>query len=719
MSEIKRTGFLFEIGTDELPARFLPVEQKHVEKTLAVALTELRLPYEALQVFVAPRRLAILIDGLAASQEDVTIEIKGPPAKVAFDDDGKPTNAAIGFARKNGIDVSNLYEIDDGKGQFVGAKKYVPGKSAAELLTEKIPEILKTIPFPKTMRWGRSDFVYARPIQWLVALLGTEVVPVEFGSLSAGRLSRGHRTLALGREISIDSSDSYLTQLQDNFVIVNQNLRMEIISKGISEALSNIDNAKCMDDQDLLIEVANICEYPTPFVGSFSEDFFELPDEVIVTALKSHQRYFSVEKKDAHGLLPYFVAVRDGGSEALDNVRHGNEKVLRARLSDALFYWEFDQRQTPDEHMTRLSSVTWVEGYGSMLDKVERVRKLVDWIWKNGAGVDEMPADLVRAAEIYKFDLVTEMIKDGKEFTKLEGLIGARYAAAAKESSQACEILQEYNRPRSAGDEVSENKLASILSIAERIDTLVGCWLAGFSPTGAKDAYALRRHTLSTLRIMAAHNLHLNIPELLAAALVSYPESDNNDNAIQEMEKFVSTRLLGYFENLGYEGDVVRAVLPTHGQDPVDALKWVEALAAYRSKDDFVKLATGFKRCRNILGENVLRGQDRRSSPERWGKGGMSPKGVNFDSLPEPAEISLRDSVRSKVSNLTTAESEHDYNTVFSILSGLGPAIDYFFDSVRVNTDNEELTSIRHDFLREVHSLFARYADFSEVVPSD
>jgi glycyl-tRNA synthetase beta chain len=719
MTEIKRSGFLFEIGTDELPARFLPIEQQHVEKEMASALNELRLPYDSLDVFVAPRRLAILINGIAVSQKDVTIEIKGPPASIAFDDDGNPTKAASGFANKNGIDVADLYEIDDGKGKFVGAQKHVPGKSSADLLSEKIPQILKTIPFPKMMRWGSSDFLYARPIQWLIALMGDQVVPVEFGGLKSDRISRGHRTLDLGQDIVIDSSESYISQLQEHFVLVDHNRRIQIIKSGIEDVISKVEKARCVDDPDLIVEVANICEYPTPFIGTYSEDFFELPEEVIVTALKSHQRYFSVEKQDATGLLPYFIAVRDGGTSALENVKQGNEKVLRARLSDALFYWEFDQRQSPDEHTQRLSAVTWIEGYGSMLDKVERVKVLTKWIWENGAGQGDMPAGLSRAAEIYKFDLVTEMIKDGKEFTKLEGLIGARYAASAGEDSSVCDILQDYNSPRSAGDAVSGNSMASILSIADRIDTLVGCWMAGFIPTGAKDAYALRRNTLAVLRILASHDIHLDIPDLLNAALGLYEKAENREEVVDKILIFIETRLLGFFEGQGHDGDVVRAVLPAHGKDPIDAMKWIEALSVYKSQDDFVKLARGFKRCRNILGSEILTGDRRNLSPDRWLEGGVSPDGQRFDSLFEQAEVSLRDNVSSVVSSLVSAESKQDYNTVFSLLSGLGPSIDDFFDSVRVNTEDKELTNIRHDFLREIHSLFARYADFSEVVPSD
>ena len=721
MTGARMLPFLFEIGTDELPARFLPVERQHVGEGFAALLAELSLAHRGLRVLATPRRLAVLVEAVAEQQVDRTIEVKGPPLTAARGPDGSPTPAALGFARKNGVEIGDCIELGDGKGgAFLGVRRTLAGRPAAELLAERLPGLLLSIPFPKTMHWGTSDLEYARPIQWLVAILGEQVLPLEMAGLRAGRVSRGHRTLADGAPVEIPAPGDYLAALRAAGVEPDQDERRRVVQQG-GESLAREAGGRIVEDEELLQEVTDLLEHPTPFLGAIPESYFALPDEVIITALKSHQRYFAVRRAVGGGLLPVFFAVRDGDRTALDNVVRGNEKVLNARLNDALFYWRCDQRLTPDQHTARLADVTWLEGYGSVLDKVGRVGRLVERLWSTGLGDGGAPpAELIRAARICKFDLVTEMIRDGKEFTKLEGTIGARYAAASGEPPAVCALLEEYYRPRSAADGLPAGGRAAALAVADRLDNLAGCWLAGFAPTGAKDPYALRRHTLAVLRILLDRAARLDLDHALAAALEGYAalaDAGRRQTALGELLTFVRTRLEGHLVAGGVSPEAVRAVLPAHGNDPTDAAAWARALDGFREQTDFQLLAKGFKRCRNILEGRTLEAADLAGCADRWRAGGATPDGRGFGGLPEPAEIALAKSVAAAVPGLLALQEAGDYTGVFRALSGLGPDIDVFFETVRVNADQADLKELRHAFLREIYGLFARFADFSEVAP--
>ncbi len=717
--------FLLEIGSEEIPARFIPGAMEHLKKVVAKELKANFLEWDRLEVFATPRRLALLVEGLLVRQPDRVVEIKGPPVKVAFDAAGEPTPAAMGFAKKVGLSLEDCQRGQDGRGEFLFVRKTEPGRAAAEVLEEVLPGIILGIPFRKTMRWGNHDLEYARPLQWLVALLGTEVVPVRVDFLVAGRLTHGHRTLTRNQEVELDSPDTYQSRLREAGVVVDHQERRQLIQDGLNAELAQYDpEARLLQDDQLLTEVVFLCEYPTPFLGSFGTEYLELPAQVVTTAMKSHQRYFSVEKKDGTGLKPRFAAVRCGGKEHLEKVVAGNERVLHARLADALFYWEFDQKKTPDQRTEMLASVTWLDGFGSVLAKTQRIARLSDWLWNHGFdGTKEQKIALDRAAIICKSDLVSEMIKDGKEFTKLEGFIGARYAELAGESPAVCQAIEQHFLPRSATGKLPGDRISSVLSVADRLDNIAGCWLAGFVPTGAKDPYALRRHVLAVLRILLEEKVHLDLEQALARALENVAEfAGEKDLPATEraIREFIKTRLQGFFsENLDRDPAVVRAVLPVRWQDPVDALDWIDALVHYRNRDDFQLLATGFKRCRNILKGGMLPVEDLDGCLTRWCEGGQGAAQEDFDQLPEKEEQDFRARIVGAANGLRKAEKLHNYDEVFALLSGLGPAIDNYFDKVRVNAEDEALRLLRHGFLREIHGLFARYADFSEVASSE
>lgn len=716
---------LLEIGSEEIPARFLPVALAELKQRAAELLDQRRLGHGAVRTLATPRRLALLVEDLELNQPDRRLEVKGPPIPVAFDADGRPTRAALGFARKVGLELDQCSRQSDERGEFLVADKLERGRPAVEILGETLPGLILSVPYRKVMRWGDGDLEYPRPLQWLVALLGDQVVPLELGGLVSGRTSRGHRTLAQDRPLEIDRPENYESILAAGGVVVDHEERRRRIAAGLQAGLAAYSaDARLIEDEELLTEVVFLCEHPTPFLGAYGEEFFALPNEVITTALKAHQRYFSVGSADGKRLLPRFAAVRDGGADHLDKVIAGNERVLRARLADALFYWEFDQKKTPDERTRMLGAVTWLEGFGTILEKVRRLEALAPWIWSQGLGDgSEPPADLVRACTISKSDLVSEMIKDGKEFTKLEGLIGARYAALAGESEAVCRALERQGMPRTAHGELPGDRISSTLSVADRLDNLAGCWLAGFIPTGAKDPYALRRHVLAILRILLDLEADFDLEAGLARAVEAVaPLAADKDpqETLAGLREFALTRVSGFFTDvLGTEPQVVRAVLPVRWRKPVDALAWVRALDAYRERDDFLLLATGFKRCRNILENAVLPVAELDACLDRWESGGATAAGDRFDALPEAAERELAQRVAAATAGLRAAETGGDYDRVFALLSELGPFIDAFFDQVRVNVEDESLKNLRHGFLREIHGIFARYADFAEVAPQD
>ena len=725
MNQNTTRPFLLEIGSEEIPARFIPSAMEHLEKSLARELAANFLTWNSLRVVATPRRMALLVDGLSACQPGRDVEIKGPPVSVAFDKDGNPTRAAEGFAKKVGLSLDECGRSEDSRGEFLVARRTERGLSAGEVLKDIVPAIILGIPFRKTMKWANHDLDYARPLQWLVALLDQEVIPLEVGYLTAGRQTRGHRTLSADKRIDLASALEYFDKLLEVGVVADHLERRKLISEGLVQSVKQYDSAaQLLQDDELLTEVVFLCEHPTPFLGSFGEEYLDLPDQVVTTAMKSHQKYFSVEKMSGQGLLPRFAAVRCGGESHMDNVIAGNERVLHARLADALFYWNFDQKKSPDERTEMLAAVTWMEGYGSVLDKTRRLGNLSHWLWNNGwAGSDEEKVALDRAAQICKSDLVSEMIKDGKEFTKLEGFIGARYAEIAGESAAVCQAIEQHFLPRSATGNLPSDQISAVLSVSDRLDNVAGCWLAGFVPTGAKDPYALRRHVLAILRIFLAGKVHINLEKALQQAMsqfAAFSVDKNLDEVAGQINEFVKTRLSGFFtDNLDRDPEVVRAVVPVRWRDPADALQWVDALSHYRDRDDFKLLATGFKRCRNILKGGVLPVAELDACLNRWRNGGSGSEGESFAEMPDSVEQDLRQQVSAATLAMDKAESVRNYDEVFALLSSLGPAIDTYFDEVRVNAEEESLQRLRHGFLREIHGVFARYADFSAVAPQD
>ncbi|GJM44339.1 MAG: glycine--tRNA ligase beta subunit [Gemmatimonadota bacterium] len=686
---------LYEIGTEEIPAGYLPPAARQLARGAEAFLAENNLTHAGVETHATPRRLVLIVRGLPLRQEDRTEEVTGPPWKAAFDAEGQPTKAAQGFARGRGLTVDDLRQVDTDKGPYVGATVTVLGQETADLLAEALPRLTAAITFPKTMKWGPQRFRFARPIRWMVALLGDTVIPFEIEGVATGRATFGHRILAKG-PFEVSSLADYEAALQKGRVVLRASERAERIS-GMLKAASAEAGGEVVPDEALVREVAYLVETPSAFVGSFDEEFLELPDPVITIAMRDHQRYFAI--RDAAGaLLPRFLCVANSAPEAVDQVMNGNQRVLRARLDDARFYWNEDLKTTLEQKVPSLGKVVWLEGFGSLLDKSERIAALAREV---GAGADEQThADIERASRLSKADLVTEMIKDGKEFTSLQGVIGREYAGRNGERDSVALALEEQYLPRFAGDSLPGSTVGACLAIADRIDTLVGVWAAGMKPTGSKDPFALRRGVLGAIRILQDRRLGMSIEHLLAKAADGYGDRlQDRKTVLDEAAAFARDRLSGHLAEEGFAADVAAAVVVAAGAHPVDARARCEALTALRDAqgDDFDALAAGFKRAKNILKKGAASGE-----PSR-------------ELLREDAETQLFDAFAAVDLEVAAAEKEHRYADALAGLAQLRKPIDAFFDSVLVMADDEAVRANRLRLLGRIVDRVQGIADLSRI----
>jgi glycyl-tRNA synthetase beta chain len=615
------------------------------------------------------------------------------------------------------------------KGERIAAEVTTGGARLEELFLDEFDlRAALQLRFPKTMRWIEGDdFRFARPIRWLVCLLGGEVVPLRLAHLTAGRTSRGHRTLAPG-PVDIARARDYESALADVSVLVDTGERRKQIHDA-AIACATAEGGALHEDDELLHEVAYLLEYPTPVTGHFEDERVrQLPPEVIIAAMRSHQRYFSVEDGKG-GLLPRFITFRDGGDRSLDQVREGNERVLRARLADASFYWDEDRQLSSDQKLERLGRVVWLEGFGTVRDKCERIEALASGLARElGAGVD--PARLSRAALICKTDLATEMIRDGKEFTKLQGVIGRYYALEAGEQAEVADAIREHLYPRFATDRLPEGELASLIALADRLDTIAGCVRAGFAPTGGQDPYALRRQVLAILRLLQEHEWHLNVEEWMKRAIEGFPGTEEErTRALDQVFALFRGRMETLLSDL--PADIVRGVLSVSKLEPLDNLRAARALGELRGSESFERLLEGAKRCRNILAKDGmveevgLEGEERSrtlraaaaTAWEAWmaeSRDG-TPHGFSPDEFRDDAERAFHAEALRRVSRLAEAAAGLRHEDVFRALSELGPVIDRYFDDVLVNAEDPALRDNRVKFLREVHYLFARFADLEAI----
>ncbi len=676
-------GLLIEIGTEEIPATYLKEAAEGFKNSMLSLFRERNLSHGEVKLYFTPRRIALGVEELEEREPDRKEEVKGPPEKIAYKD-GEPTQALLGFCKSQGVSPEEVYVKETEKGRFVFVKKKIEGEPAGEIIRKNLPSILRSIPFPKRMRWETSGFEFARPIRWLVVIFGEEVIPVEVAGVKAGNKSRGHRFL--GKEVEV-TPENYEKMLEQERVIPDFEKRKKIILEEMKR-LAEEEGGRVREDEELLNEVACMVEYPKVIKGRFDGEFLSLPSDVVITAMKAHQRYFAVERNGE--LLPVFLAVID--TEPSEEIVKGNERVLKARLEDARFYWEEDLRIPLKERIKELSGVVWQEGLGTLEDRVKRLEKislrLHDIL---GMGKREV---IEEGVMLCKVDLVSSMIRDGKEFTSLEGLIGAEYAKNQGYPPDVARIIYEHYLPRFSGDKLPESPESVVVAIAERLELIAGAFVVDAVPTGSKDPLGIRRAANTLYDILFGKEIHLSLEEIFKFTLSLF----GKEELLPSVLSFMQQRLERYLEERGIRYDVVDAVVSVYYDDPVEAKKKVDALREMMGTPDFTELIIGQKRVANILKGVGERGE------------------VKPELFKEEMERVLYERARECEPELLNAVKAHDYKRALEILLSLKPHIDKFFDDVLVMCEDEGLRENRLNLLHYVRSLFLKVGDLSKVV---
>jgi glycyl-tRNA synthetase beta chain len=700
--------FLLEIGTEEIPARMIQVASQELQKRIEELLAKNSLPHQGIKRSETPRRLALVASGIPATQPDVQEQLTGPATKVAYKD-GQPTPAAHAFAKKAGVDISQLQKLTTPKGEYLTASVMNKGKPAAQVLTELLPKEIASIYWPKNMYWraGKPER-FVRPVRWIVAMLDGEVIPLEFAGIKAGIQSRGHRILGPA-QVSITSPSKYVETMQGAHVTVASGDREYKIRKALDAATRTVMGARWREDAELLKTVMNLTEWPSAILGSFDKEYLSLPEEVLVTVMRDHQKYFAVE--DAAGkLAPHFLAVlnTDGDPDGL--IRHGNERVLRARFNDARFFWDTDQKITLEQRVEMLSAVTFQKDLGNYYAKTGRVQKLATDIAmalrKAGLAVR---ADMVsEAARLSKTDLTTELVK---EFTELQGIIGGLYAKVQGIPQSVADAIYDQYKPESTEDSAPRTLEGAVLSIADKADSIAGMFALGLVPSGSKDPFALRRQANGIVKTIVEHKLPLSLSRLMAAAREQYAGSEAEkkftlrDEAYAEaIRGFFRERLEFYLRDvLGLAYDVVNATLAAGADDVVDAVTRAQAVAKVRPSSDFESISVAFKRMKNIL----------RQAAETNKK-----VATPFDSaaLKDAEEKKLADAVPGVAKKVKELSASRQYELALHEISRLRPPIDAFFDKVMVMVEDENLRAQRLGLLQTLVNEFSSIADFSEIV---
>lgn len=685
---------LFEIGCEEIPSGALYGAIEQLRTDAVAALRAAGLGYEDVATYGAPRRLVLWVHGLAECQEDLSERVRGPSVKAAFDADGRPTRAAEGFARSRGVDVSALETAETGEGAYVYAVVEREGRAAADVLPELLERLAVDLDWPKSMRWGSGETRFSRPVRWLVALHGDEVVPVRFAGLEAGRTTWGHRFLTAG-PLDIASAGEYAAAAREALVVFDHVDRARRIREGIDRAAQAAGGTAVVPEKTFA-EVVNLVEWPSVVVGRFDDEFLAVPREVLETAMGSHQRYFPVEGTDGQ-LTNAFVVVHNGDPARDAEIAAGHERVIRARLADAAFFYREDLQRPLESLVERLSTIVFQERLGTLGAKVARVETLASAL-AGLAGVDPgVAAEALRAAHLCKADLVSHVVV---EFPALQGAMGRYYALAAGEEAAVGDAILEHYRPRFAGDELPASRAGQLVSVADKLDTIVGIFGIGTPPTGSADPYALRRGALGILGIIMEGGLRVPLDGAIAAALAGYEgviEDLDTEAVGGEVKAFFTARLEGVLRDRGYTFDTVDAVLAAAADDPADAAARCAALQSARDSDPetFDDLATAFTRARNLAQADLGTGTD------------LSMMG--------PVEKALSDALDEAAARLGEFMPEAAYGQVVGVLAGLRGPVDTFFDEVLVMDDDAGLRTNRLRLLNRLVKTFASFADVARL----
>ncbi len=687
---------LIELGTEELPPKALKTLSNAFTAELLAGLQEAELidqtSADAARSFASPRRLALSVPSVIPAQPNQTIERRGPAVQAAFKEDGSATPAAMGFAKSCGVDVADLQRLKTDKGEWLSYEIEELGKSLDDLVQPILEQAIKRLPIPKRMRWGSGDAEFVRPVKWLIVLFGDKVIPTTVLDVAASNTSRGHRFHSEG-EITINHADNYETLLaEQGHVIADFNKRQAMIAEQISASAASV-NGRVEDDQALLDEVTGLVEYPSPIVGDFDQAFLEVPQECLVSSMRDHQKYFHIVDADGK-LLPHFITLSNIQSSNPEQVKSGNEKVLRARLSDAQFFWQTDQKNTLESRIDRLGNVLFHIKLGSLLDRTQRIEQLA------GEIAAQMGADVTitqRGARLAKADLVSDMVG---EFDELQGIMGHYYADREGEPSLVGECIEQHYWPKFAGDQLPVSKEAQAVALADRIDSFVGLFGAGEIPTGDKDPYGLRRAALSILRILIEREHDFSLVDLVAASAKVYAarqDFEMSANTQADIVAFIRGRLTAFYQSQDIPTNTINAVMALSPNSPLDFEHRVKAVNAFAARNEAADLAAANKRI-----SNILKKQD-----------GVVETIVDANLLSESAEQNLHKAIADVEADCIAYFEAGDYQQGLEKLANLRTPVDDFFDNVMVMTEDEALKNNRLALLKRMQSLFLRVADIA------
>ena len=678
---------LLEIGTEEIPAHFMPGILAQVAEKAKKSLDELRISYDDLKTYGTPRRIALVVTGVAESQTSETVEYKGPSVAIAFDADHKPTKAAIGFARGKNTPVEDLVEKDG----YIYAVTQAASSQTAELLPDLLKGLIESLTFPKNMRWGDLDVRFVRPVRWIVALFGNEVIDFEFANVKTGKVSRGHRFLSQG-DFTIENASDYLKACEGAFVMVDQNQRRDIIQAQI-EALAAKHSGTAEITDDLLEEVTYLVEYPTALCGNFEEKYLSLPKEAVITPMRDHQRYFPVLDENKN-LLPLFITVRNGGEYALENVQHGNERVLRARLADAQFFFDEDRKHPLNFYVDKLKTVVFQEGLGTIYDKTQRLVKLVEYL---GAALKldtATVATATKAASLAKADLVTAMVG---EFTELQGIMGKEYALLDGEAPEVAEAIYQHYQPRFAGDEQPASLAGKLVSLADKMDNIVATFSRGLIPTGSQDPFALRRQALGISNTLIQGDMHLSLAAFAAKAmeLLAIP-ADKQDALQVEVANFFRLRLKNILDDAQVRYDIVDACIEN-----------IDDLAACHDKAKMIL---------PLLNEKAF--QEGVQAFVRVSNIAQKAPSADFHAadLTLEAEQRLCTLYLENIDEYKADLTAYKYREALDKLLILTQPINYFFENIMVMDKDETLRNNRLGLLKTIDNSVKELMDFSKIV---
>ena len=681
---------LFEVGVEELPSRFVSSTLDQIKNNLTKMFNENRIQFDDIKTYGTPRRLTFIVENISERQSNLEEEVKGPSKKIALDADGNFTKPALGFMKSKGLKEEDVVFKIVGKDEYIFGTIRQEGKETSEVLKTILPEAVKNVTFPKAMRWGGRNMRFARPIRWMVTLLNDKVFEIDLEGIKSSNVTKGHRFLGQS-EFEVNSLEDYLTKLEENFVILDQDKRKELIRKQCIEVANSL-GGEVEFDEDLLEEVTHLVEYPTAFYGEFNEDYAKLPKEVVTTPMQQHQRYFPVVKDGK--LLPNFIAVRNGNDYRIDKVKAGNEKVLVARLEDALFFYKEDTKNSLESYTEKLKSVVFQAKLGTVYDKTLRIENLSSNII-DLLNLQQDKEDAKRAAKLCKSDLVTNMVF---EFTELQGIMGREYAKVSGENEAVCEAIFEHYLPRFAGDILPKTNAGIALAIADKLDSIAGFFAIGIQPTGSQDPYALRRQALGVLNILMDSKIDIDLKELVKLSLDNYSNLEfNKEEVINSIMEFFKERIKNLFRDLGIRYDVIEAVLSSEINDISDMYLRANELNNWLNKDELVEMLTAFNRVSTLAQKAIS-------------------NDVNEELLKEEAEINLYKEFNNTKVKVEELLKDKKYSEALDSFASLRPSIDSMFDSVMVMDKDEAIKNNRLGLLKQIYDTMLGICDLSKIV---